>query len=78
MFRFRPRFYQKHRGLQAFEPWTYVVWPRPIVGWCSWFAFLDKVTEQDVKHTADVISEVLRPFGYEYLQIDDGYQRAAS
>jgi alpha-galactosidase len=75
--RFRPRFYQKHRGLRAFEPWTYVVWPTPIVGWCSWFAFFDKVTEQDVKRTADVISEILRPFGYEYLQIDDGYQRAA-
>jgi hypothetical protein len=74
--RFRPRFYQKHRGLRAYEPWTYAVWPKPIVGWCSWFAFFDKVTEQDVKHTADVISEILRPFGYEYLQIDDGYQRA--
>ena len=74
--RFRPRFYQKHRGLALFEPWTYEVWPRPIVGWCSWFAFLDKVTEGDVMRTADVLSEVLRPYGYEYLQIDDGYQRA--
>ncbi len=74
--RFRPRYYQKHRGLAFFEPWTYRVWARPIVGWCSWFAFFDQVTEQDVKRTADVLSEVLRPFGYEYLQIDDGYQRA--
>ena len=73
--RFRPRFYQKHRGLALFEPWTYDVWAKPIVGWCSWFAFLDKVTESDIKRTADVLSEVLRPFGYEYLQIDDGYQR---
>jgi len=73
--RFRPRFYQKHRGLERFEPWTYTVWPKPIVGWCSWFAFLDKVTEGDVKKTADVLSEVLLPYGYEYLQIDDGYQR---
>lgn len=74
--RFRPRFYQQHRGLSAFEPWTYDIWPRPVVGWCSWFAFFDAVTEQDVKRTADVLDEVLRPFGYEYLQIDDGYQRS--
>jgi hypothetical protein len=73
--RFRPRFYQQHRGLRYFEPWTYAAWARPVVGWCSWFAFFDKVTDQDVRRTADVMSEVLRPYGYEYLQIDDGYQR---
>jgi alpha-galactosidase len=73
--RFRPRFYQRHRGLSHFEPWSYPVWPRPVVGWCSWFAFLDKVTGADVRRTADVVSEVLRPYGYEVLQIDDGYQR---
>ena len=73
--RFRPRFYQQHRGLTLFEPWTYKVWAKPIVGWCSWFAFFDKVTEQDMLRTADVLAEVLAPYGYEYLQIDDGYQR---
>lgn len=75
--RFRPRFYQMHRGLRFFEPWTYAAWSRPVVGWCSWFAFFDKVTEGDVRRTADVMSEVLRPYGYEYLQIDDGYQRGS-
>ncbi len=73
--RFRPRFYQRHRNLRFFEPWTYDVWPKPIVGWCSWFAFFDKVTEQDVRRAADVMAEVLAPYGYDYLQIDDGYQR---
>jgi len=76
VFRFRPRFFQNHRGLKYFEPWTYTPWEKPVVGWCSWFAFFNRVTEQDIKHTADIMSEVLRPFGYEYLQIDDGYQRA--
>jgi hypothetical protein len=75
LLRFRPRFYQRHRGLRFFEPWTYRVWRHPVVGWCSWFAFFDKVTEADVKHATDVVSEVLAPYGYEYLQIDDGYQR---
>jgi hypothetical protein len=73
--RFRPRYYQQHRGLRYFEPGTYAAWPRPVVGWCSWFAFLDKVTDRDMRETADVVSEVLRPYGYEYLQIDDGYER---
>jgi Melibiase len=73
--RFRPRFYQIHRGLEFFEPWTYRIWPRPVAGWISWFAFFDKVTEKDIVDTADTLSEVLLPFGYEILQIDDGYQR---
>jgi len=73
--RFRPRFYQTHRGLKHFEPWTYKVWDKPVVGWCSWFAFFDKITEQDMLRTADVLAEVLAPFGYEYVQMDDGYQR---
>lgn len=73
--RFRPLFYQKHKGLKYFEPWTYKVWDKPVVGWCSWFAYWDRVTENDIKKTADIIAEVLKPYGYEYLQIDDGYQR---
>jgi len=74
--RFRPRFYQKHRGLAYYQPWTYKVWPNPVVGWCSWFAYFQDITEQDVKKAADILSDVLLPYGYEYLQMDDGFQRA--
>jgi hypothetical protein len=73
--RFRPHYYQKHRGLKYFEPWTYKVWDKPVVGWCSWFAYKSNVTEKDIKATADVISEKMSPYGLEYLQIDDGYQQ---
>lgn len=73
--RFRPRFYQRHRGLARFEPWTYVPWPASVAGWTSWYAFKDKVTEQDIRRTADVIAGRLKPFGYDVLQIDDGFQR---
>jgi len=73
--RFRPRFYQKHRGLSLFEPWTYRAWPDPVVGWSSWYAFFDRVTEQDIRQISDVMAEVLEPYGYQYVQIDDGYQR---
>jgi len=73
--RFRPAFYRIHRGLEFFEPWTYEIWPEPVAGWISWFAFYDEITEADVVETADTLAVTLRPFGYDYLQIDDGYQR---
>ena len=59
--RFRPRFYQKHRGLKYFEPWTYKVWKNPVVGWCSWFAYFQDITEDEVKKTAAIVSDVLLP-----------------
>ena len=74
--RFRPRFYQKHRGLAEFRPWTYDVWRPSVAGWTSWYAFLDTVTEQNIREAADVMHDVLAPFGYDYLQIDDGYERS--
>lgn len=73
--RFRPHYFQKHRGLEYFQPWTYTVWQKPVVGWCSWFAYHQDITEANIKQTADVLAATLKPYGYEYLQIDDGYQR---
>ncbi len=73
--RFRPRFYQKHRELAAYQPWTYAPWTRSVAGWTSWYAYKDRVTETDVHAAVDAIAERLAPFGYEYVQIDDGFQR---
>ena len=74
--RFLPHYYQKHRSLEYFNPSQYSVWKKSVAGWCSWFAYFDKITETDIKKTADVISEKLQPFGLNYLQIDDGYQQS--
>ena len=73
--RFRPRFYQKHRGLAAYQPWTYAPWTRSVAGWTSWYAYKDKVTEADVHSAVDAVADRLAPFGYEYVQIDDGFER---
>jgi hypothetical protein len=37
--RFRPHYYQRHRGLTYFRPWTYAVWQPSVAGWTSWFAY---------------------------------------
>jgi len=73
--RFRPYYYQKHRGLRHFKPWTYKVWKDSVAGWCSWFAYFQDIDEQNIKETAHILSEELVPYGLEYLQIDDGYQQ---
>lgn len=73
--RFRPRFYQRHRGLAEYRPWEYQPWSESVAGWTSWYAYFDKVTAADIGRTAEVVGRRLQPFGYRYLQIDDGYQQ---
>ena len=73
--RFKPKYYQQHRGLAYFKPKEYQIWKKPVVGWCSWFAYFDNVTETDMHRTADVLSSKLKKYGLDYIQIDDGYQQ---
>lgn len=73
--RFRPRFYQRHRGLAEYRPWTYRPWGASVAGWTSWYAYFDKVTARDIERMAEVLGRRLGPYGYRYLQIDDGYQQ---
>lgn len=49
----------------------------PIInGWCSWFYTFQKSSEEEQLKNAEFIAEHLKPYGLEWVQIDDGYQRA--
>lgn len=47
-----------------------------INGWCNWFYTHEYVTEDEIVRNAEFAARHLKPFGLEYVQIDDGYQRA--
>jgi alpha-galactosidase len=42
------------------------------VGWCSWYHYFDRVTEDDVRANLALAAE----YPFEVFQIDDGYQAA--
>ncbi len=44
-------------------------------GWCSWFYTLANVSEEEVIHQTEFAAGHLKPYGLEYIQIDEGYQR---
>ncbi|MCX6998040.1 MAG: alpha-galactosidase [Kiritimatiellaeota bacterium] len=72
---FRPRFYQKHKELPCFEPWTYRVWKEPVTGYCTWWAYRDGFNQKTLDKLVDVFVEKKLPdFGYLYIQLDDAYQ----
>lgn len=44
------------------------------VGWCSWYYYYTRVTEEDVVANVEAAEAGLRDVGLRYVQIDDGYQ----
>ncbi len=47
-----------------------------LMGWWSWTAFYGKVDEHDVSENAHWLAKNLKPLGYDYFHIDEGYDYA--
>ena len=45
----------------------------PPMGWNSWDSYAEGITEQQVRANADKMAKELKPFGYEYVVIDEGW-----
>ena len=43
--------------------------------WSSWTSYYEDVTETDMTLNADWIATHLLPYGFEYVELDDGYDR---
>ncbi len=46
-----------------------------INGWCDWFMAFEHITEEEVLRNAEFAARHLEPFGLEYIQVDEGFQR---
>ena len=72
---FRPRFYQKHKEIANFEPWTYKQWKGSLTGYCTWWAYRNGFSQTTLDAMVDQFVEKHLPdFGYLYMQLDDCYQ----
>jgi alpha-galactosidase len=71
---FRPLYYQRHKNISFFEPWKHPLTKRPISGWCSWWAYRDGIDLKTVQQAANIFAQKLKPFGYDVIQLDDGYE----
>ncbi len=69
----RPHFYRTHLGYTYHEPWRFRPYPNPVTGWCSWEAYRRDVSEENVTAAAEFFKP-LKPYGMEFIQIDDGYE----
>jgi hypothetical protein len=44
-------------------------------GWCNWFFTYEHINEEEVIRNAEFASRNLKPYGFEYIQVDEGFQR---
>jgi alpha-galactosidase len=47
--------------------------PTPPMGWNSWDAYAQNITEAQVKENADFVAKKLKQFGWSYIVIDEGW-----
>ncbi len=72
---FRPRYYQKHKNIPHFQPWTYRIRKDSISGWCSWWAYRRACRQSHVDAVMQVWNEKrLGDYGYRFMQLDDAFQ----
>ncbi len=72
---FRPRYYQRHKGLRHYEPWDYRVRRDSVTGWCSWWAYFRECKEADIDRLLKVWeTQRFADYGYRFVQLDDVYQ----
>ncbi len=48
---------------------------KPTALWCSWYAHRTEVSEEKVLANAEVAAKYFKPLGFEYMQVDHGWQR---
>ena len=68
-----PDYYTKILGLPYYSLFDDSAFPTAPVTWSTWTAFYDNATESDVVRNTDWLAVNLKPYGFKYVQIDDGY-----
>lgn len=73
--RFIPDYFTKVLGLPVYVPFDDTHFPRPPMVWDSWSSYYEQVREKDIVRNTDWIAANLKAYGYQYVQLDDGYDR---
>lgn len=73
-----PDYFTKVLGLPFYKPFDDSYFKTAPMVWSSWTSYYEGVTENDIVKNADWLSANLKPYGFEYVQLDDGYDRGPS
>ncbi len=70
-----PDYYTKNLGLPYYSRFDDSVFPSAPLIWGSWTAYYYEARESDIIANTDWLAQNLKPYGFQYVQLDDGYDR---
>ncbi|MDR0313372.1 MAG: alpha-galactosidase [Treponema sp.] len=68
------RYYQDHLGFKFHNPRHRRFNPASICGWATWEAFHKDINLEKIETASAFLADKLKPWGLQYIQVDDGYQ----
>ena len=74
--RLLPDYYVKTLGAPFYVPFDDSRFPSAPMSWGSWTTCYAEVTEQDIVSATDWLARHLKPYGFQYIMLDDGYDKA--
>jgi hypothetical protein len=77
LIRILPDYFTKILGMPFYVPFDDSYFKSAPMVWSSWTSYYAQVREDDIVQNADWIAAHLKPYGFQYVQLDDGYDRGA-
>lgn len=68
-------YYTRILGVPYYSKYDDSHFPAAPIVWSSWTSYYEAVREQDITTNADWLRTHLKPYGFEYVELDDGYDR---
>jgi hypothetical protein len=71
--RLLPDYFKSTLGLPVYRPFDDSHFRTAPTIWGSWTSYYNQVTEDDIVRNADWIATNLKPYGFDYVELDEGY-----
>jgi hypothetical protein len=75
LIRIEADYYTRNLGVPYYSKYDDTHFPTAPIVWSSWTSYYEAVREQDMTTNADWLATHLKPYGFEYVELDDGYDR---
>jgi hypothetical protein len=73
--RLTPDYFTQTLGVPYYVPFDDSYFKTAPMVWSSWTSYYEAVREEDMVRNADWLAANLKPYGFQYVQLDDGYDR---
>jgi len=73
--RLTPDYYTRTLGVPNYGSFDDSYFKTAPMVWSSWTSYYEAVSEADIVRNADWLAANLKPYGFQYVQLDDGYDR---